>query len=102
MADVVIFNAQTGEVTERDFTAEELAQREADAAAYAIVHAAETAAQSNRATLTGRAQTALQANRDFLAITSPTNTQAVAQVQALTRQNTAIIRLLLGLVDGID
>ena len=35
MAGVVIINAQTGEVIERDFTPEELAQREAAAAAAA-------------------------------------------------------------------
>lgn len=39
MADVLIINAQTGEVVERDFTPEELAQREADAAAHAAVEA---------------------------------------------------------------
>ena len=35
MADVVIVNAKTGERIERDFTPEELARREADAAAAA-------------------------------------------------------------------
>lgn len=39
MADVVILNAVTGEVTERDFTPEELAQRAADAAAAAQAQA---------------------------------------------------------------
>lgn len=39
MADVVIIDALTGEVTERDFTPEELAQREADAAAAAAAEA---------------------------------------------------------------
>ena len=35
MADVIIVNVATGERIERDFTPEELAQREADAAAEA-------------------------------------------------------------------
>ena len=35
MADVVEINCETGAVTERDFTAEEKAQREADAAKFA-------------------------------------------------------------------
>jgi hypothetical protein len=39
MADVLIINAKTGEVVERDFTAEEVAQREADAAAHAAAEA---------------------------------------------------------------
>ena len=40
MADVVIIDAATGEVTERAFTPEELAQREKDAADYAAAQAA--------------------------------------------------------------
>ena len=36
-------NCATGEVTERDLTAEEIAQREADAAAFAIEQAAREA-----------------------------------------------------------
>lgn len=40
MADVIEIDAATGEVTERDFTPEELAQREADAAAAAVAQAA--------------------------------------------------------------
>lgn len=50
MADIMIIDAATGEVTERDFTPEELAQREADtaaaveAAAVAEAKAAEDAA----------------------------------------------------------
>lgn len=43
MADVLIIDALTGEVTERDFTPEELAQREADAAAHAAAAAAREA-----------------------------------------------------------
>ena len=43
MADVVIVNAQTGERVERDFTPDELAQREADQSA---VQAAQEAADA--------------------------------------------------------
>ncbi|MFM1964892.1 MAG: hypothetical protein RL134_617, partial [Actinomycetota bacterium] len=53
-------------------------------------------------TLVQRAQTALQGNRDFLALSAPTNAQTLAQVKALTRQNTALIRLLLGLLDDTE
>ena len=60
-----------------------------------------TTAQQNQQTLESRAQTALTNNQTFLAISSPTNTQSVAQVQALTRQVDGIIRLLLGLLDTI-
>ena len=36
------------------------------------------------------------ANRTFLALTSPTTAQSITQVQALTRQTNALIRLALG------
>ncbi len=102
MADIVIINAQTGEVVERDFTPEERAQRDADEAAAALAAATAAITEGNRATLTDRAATALQANRDFLALTTPSNAQVLAQVKALTQQNTALIRLLLNLLDGTD
>jgi hypothetical protein len=45
MADTkIIVNCETGEVTEVELTPEELAQREADAAAYAVQKAEEDAA----------------------------------------------------------
>ena len=44
MPDITIINAQTGERIERDFTPEELAQREADAAAAAAAEAERVAA----------------------------------------------------------
>lgn len=43
MADVIEINAKTGEKIERDFTPEELEQRELDAAAYAAAEAARVA-----------------------------------------------------------
>lgn len=43
MADIIIIDAATGLVTERDFTAEEIAQREADQAAAAEAEAAAAA-----------------------------------------------------------
>lgn len=51
--------------------------------------------QANRATIVGKAQTALGANATFLALSPPTNAQVVAQVQALTRQMNALIKLTL-------
>lgn len=53
-----------------------------------------------RRTLEDRATQALDANRAFLALQSPTNAQTLAQVRSLTRQNTALIRLLLGRLDA--
>lgn len=48
MADVIEIDAATGEVTERAFTLEELAQREKDAADYAAAQAAAESAESER------------------------------------------------------
>lgn len=51
---------------------------------------------ANAFTLRQRALGAITANVAFLALTPPlTNVQIVAQVNALTRQNTALIKLLL-------
>lgn len=57
--------------------------------------------EQNHLTLQQRAHNALTNNETFLAITSPTAAQAIAQVQALTRQVNALIRLHLGLLDSI-
>ncbi len=55
--------------------------------------------RTNREDLRSKAQQALAVNATFLALGAPTNPQVIAQVQRLTRENTAIIRLLLGLLD---
>jgi hypothetical protein len=54
-------NCSTGEVTERPLTAEEIAQREADAAAYATAKAAEEAAAQALAALKASARAKLVA-----------------------------------------
>jgi anti-sigma factor RsiW len=75
-----------------------------------------TTEQVNEQTLRDRAQAALAANTTdqadnaiYLAIASPSAAQVTAQVRALTRQSntqarelTAVIRLLLGLLDSTD
>jgi hypothetical protein len=52
-------------------------------------------AQTNAADLTAKAQAAIAANATFLALASPTNPQVLAQVQRLTRECSALIKLLL-------
>ena len=54
-------NCATGEVTERVLTAEEIAQREADAAAYAAEQAAKEAEEAQKAALKQSAQDKLKA-----------------------------------------
>lgn len=76
-----------------------LDQAEQQAAAAA---AAEQTRIDNATILRQQASQALAANRAFLAIATPTNAQTLAQVKALTRQNTGIIRLALNQLDGTD
>ena len=49
--------------------------------------------------LHARARQALTVNGAFLALSAPTNAQTLAQVKALTRECSALIRLLIA-VDG--
>lgn len=58
--------------------------------------------QANRAAVTTKALLALQANAAFLALGAPTNAQTLAQVQRLTRECSALIRLLLDDVADIS
>lgn len=102
MADVTEIDALTGTVIERDFTPDELVQRQADAAEHAARKAITDALDGNRTTLTDRATQALAGNRDFLALAAPTNAQTLAQVKALTRQNAALIRLVLNLLEDTE
>lgn len=59
-----------------------------------------TVSDINLAALQSKAQAAIAANVTFLGLASPTTPQAVAQVQLLTRECSALIRLLLGLLDS--
>ena len=61
MTIAIEVNCTTGEVTERPLTAEEIAQREADAAAYATAKAAEEAAAAAAATAKASAEVKLAA-----------------------------------------
>ncbi len=55
--------------------------------------------EANVATLLSKASTALATNATFLGLGSPTNAQTLAQVQALTRQVNALIKLQIGQFD---
>jgi hypothetical protein len=56
----------------------------------------------NKVTLLDKASKALTANSTFLAIGAPTNAQTLAQIRLLTRENNALIRLLIEQFDTIS
>lgn len=61
-----------------------------------------TPTELNAADLHAKALAALDTNVAFLAVASPSNAQVLAQVRVLTRECTALIRLLLGALDVTD
>jgi hypothetical protein len=61
-----------------------------------------TVEENNAATLRDRARQALQANAAYLALAAPTNAQVAQQVGRLTRETSAVIRLLLDQHDTTD
>lgn len=70
-----------------------------DPVARAVVVTGPPPQVANQATLTARALAALAANDTYLAIGSPNNAQVVAQVNRLTKECSAIIRLQLDQLD---
>ena len=57
-------------------------------------------AQANAQTLEAKGAAAVASNITFLGIGSPSNAQVLAQVQSLTRQVNALIRLASSLLDS--
>ena len=55
--------------------------------------------ETNKRSLESKANTALTSNTTYLALASPTTAQNTAQIKSLTRQNNAVIRLLLKKLD---
>lgn len=65
----------------------------------------DTTAETTQADLRTKARQALSTNATFLGIAAPTNAQLTTQLKAITRQNNALIRLLIGtdlLTDNTD
>jgi hypothetical protein len=86
------YDAAAVETLARAYTTQENA--DADARATAATRA------SNLQKIYTAMQNARANNTTFLGIASPTNAQIVSQVQALTRQNNGIMRVVYGLLNG--
>ena len=97
-----VTNAATGEVTRRQVEMPDVVTAEAQAPIDAAKVAAEQTASTNARTLEDQAIAALAANKVFYSRASSTTGQVLTQVKALSRQNNALIRLLLKRLDGVD
>lgn len=82
------WNSAGVQTEQRAYTADENTRADAEAL--------KQSAEANSDSLKSKARSAVTNNNTFLAIASPTNAQVVAQVKALTRQNNALIKLILG------
>ena len=98
------YDSVAGTYTRWNAAGAQVEQRAMTSAEVATATAADAAAtrSTNDTALRDKALQAITANATFLAIASPTNAQVVAQTQRLTRENTAIIRLLIGALDTTD
>ena len=102
MPDDVVVDCTTGEAATVTPPPEVLAERETARAAAEVERVRLDGLDANRTTIEQRARDALTANRDFLAVQSPTNAAVLAQVRMLTRECSALIRLMLSELDGTD
>lgn len=98
------YNAATGETIYRDMTPEEIADRDALAAAEAAEqedsHEARQELGAARTDLTAQYQAAMDRLDQIIAAQSPTNAQVIAAVRDMATIQKRTLRLLKALVNG--
>ena len=101
MADGTTIDCRTGKATVAPLSPGDQADFDARQAAAPAIVAAQVAAATNLNTLQTHASGAISANLAYLTIVGPTPAQIAAQVALLTRESTALIRLLLAQFDSV-
>jgi len=102
MAERLEIDVSTGHAVPVTLTLAEQADYDARVAAAPAAAAALAAVMANQSMLQQRAQAALVANATYLALATPTAAQVGAQVALLTKECTALIRLLLNKLDDVS
>jgi hypothetical protein len=100
MAQKLDIDCSSGQTRLVPLTPAEQADFDARNAAAPALEAARQTLVANYGTLQQRAQAALAKNATYLALPAPANVDVVAQVALLTKECTALIRLVLNALDS--